>query len=88
MSSCISPEKPSRIPKHWIPKWLAVLTTALRAAFIPGESPPEVSTAMDFTALSFIEKKFVYKFTKTSSYFYMILSISSFFLEKMKIKNS
>jgi hypothetical protein len=36
------------IPKVFKPKLAPVLTTALIQAFIPGESPPDVNTAIFF----------------------------------------
>jgi hypothetical protein len=48
-SLLISPCQPLRIPTHSIPHEIALRTTARTAAFIPGASPPLVSTPILFT---------------------------------------
>ena len=60
ISSFIRPWYPLETPKQSILLYAQVRTTALRAVFMPGESPPDVKTAI---FLTFILLKFSCKNT-------------------------
>ena len=46
------PFQPLRMPTQSMPRLMAERTTARRAAFMPGASPPLVSTPIRFTCFS------------------------------------
>ena len=52
MSPLMRPFQPLRMPTHSIPRPTAERTTARMQAFMPGASPPLVSTPILFTAFS------------------------------------
>ena len=66
MSSSISPAYPLLIPLTCLPAARAARTTALMQAFIPGASPPLVSTPIVFTSFAILV--YLHEFIKICSF--------------------